>query len=176
MSAVEVVFLVLAAVCVFSGLQAVTCDRLVHAALWFVLTLGSLAGTFLLLAAELLAWVQVLVYLGSVVVLLVFALMLTRAPTGSGSATFTRNRWLAAVIGTATSVGLGVLGWAGFGGQEIVSPTVGSPEVIGQVLFTEWVLPFEILSLVLLAALVGAIALSTGQRTVGDSGAADGDR
>ncbi|MFY0407394.1 NADH-quinone oxidoreductase subunit J [Solicola sp. PLA-1-18] len=175
MSAVQVVFLVLAAVCVFSGLQAVTCDRLVHAALWFVLTLGALAGTFLLLAAELLAWVQVLVYLGSVVVLLVFALMLTRAPTGPGSATLTGNRWVAAVLSVATSLGLGVLGWTGFAGQQVVSPTVGSPEVIGQALFTQWVLPFEILSVVLLAALVGAIALSTGQRTAGDSGASDGD-
>ena len=53
-----------------------------HAALWLVVTLGSLAGCYLLLAAEFVAWVQVLIYVGAVVVLLLFGLMLTRAPIG----------------------------------------------------------------------------------------------
>jgi NADH-quinone oxidoreductase subunit J len=81
-SAVSVVFWVLSLLAVGSALLVVTTRHLVHAALWLVVTLGSVAGLFLVLAAEFVAWVQVLIYVGAVVVLLLFALMLTKAPTG----------------------------------------------------------------------------------------------
>jgi hypothetical protein len=74
--------------------------------LWLVVTLGAVAGAFLLLGAELLAWVQVLVYVGAVVVLIVFALMLTRRPTGETSAEVTANQRPAAVIAVVASLGL----------------------------------------------------------------------
>jgi len=79
---VEVLFLLLGLVTVGSALLVVTTRTMVHAALWLVVTLGAVAGIFLLLAAEFLAWVQILIYVGAVVVLLLFALMLTKAPTG----------------------------------------------------------------------------------------------
>src|SRR5687767_4236075 len=82
MSAIEVVFLLLALIAVGSALLVVTTRNMVHAALWLVVTLGSIAGIYLVLAAEFVAWVQVLIYVGAVVVLLLFALMLTKAPTG----------------------------------------------------------------------------------------------
>ena len=79
---VEVLFLLLGLVAVGSALLVVTTRTMVHAALWLVVTLGAVAGIFLLLAAEFVAWVQILIYVGAVVVLLLFALMLTKAPTG----------------------------------------------------------------------------------------------
>ena len=82
MTAVEVLFCLLGVVAVGSAVLVVTTQQLVHAALWLVVTLGALAGCYLLLSAEFVAWVQVLIYVGAVVVLLLFGLMLTRAPIG----------------------------------------------------------------------------------------------
>ena len=82
MSLVEAVFGLLGVVAVASALLVVTTHQLVHAALWLVVTLGAVAGCYLLLSAEFVAWVQVLIYVGAVVVLLLFGLMLTKAPIG----------------------------------------------------------------------------------------------
>lgn len=162
MTAVTVVFAALGLVTLVSAFLVVTSDQIVHAALWLVVTLGALAALYVLLAAELVAWVQVLIYVGSVVVLLLFALMLTRAPTGSGSATATANQPLAGVVAAAVTVALGAVMWAGFAGEVIDEDAIriGTAERLGDAVFRTWVLPFEVLSVVLLAALVGAIALT----------------
>jgi NADH-quinone oxidoreductase subunit J len=162
-NATEVVFVVLSVLATGSALLAMTSRRLVHAALWLVVTLGAVAGCFVLMTAEFVAWVQVLVYVGAVVVLVVFALMLTRQGREGGDGTtaeVTANRWTAAVLGLVASVGLGATTIAGFGGERIEGRRIGTAASIGGALFTDWVLPFEILSGVLLAALVGAIVLS----------------
>jgi NADH-quinone oxidoreductase subunit J len=160
-SAVGVLFLLLGAVAVGSALLVVTTSRLVHSALWLVVTLGALAGCYLLLAAEFVAWVQVLIYVGAVVVLLLFALMLTRAPTGPQLET-AGNRMIAAVVAVAVAAVLVTTVVAGFGGTRISlqDTLVGSASNTGEAIFRFWVLPFEVLSVLLLAALVGAIALS----------------
>src|SRR6476620_12723891 len=82
MTALDVAFAAVGASAAASGLLAVTTRHVVHAALWLVVCLGSVAGCYLVLGAELVALVQVLVYVGAVVVLVLFALMLTRAPIG----------------------------------------------------------------------------------------------
>lgn len=160
MTLAELLFLILSGLAVFSALLVVSTDQLVHAALWLVITLGAVAGCFLLLTAEFVAWVQVLIYIGSVVVLLLFALMLTRAPTGPGSAENTGNRYLAAGVGIATSAALCATMYAGFRGERIEGDRIGTAKALGNALFNDWVLGFEILSVVLLAALVGAIVLT----------------
>ncbi|MFC5677399.1 NADH-quinone oxidoreductase subunit J [Aeromicrobium endophyticum] len=163
MNATEVVFVVLSVLAAGSALLAMTSRQLVHAALWLVVTLGAVAGCFVLMTAEFIAWVQVLVYVGAVVVLVIFALMLTRQGREQGSGTtaeVTGNRWIAAVLGVVAAVGLGATTIAGFGGERIEGRRIGTAASIGDALFTDWVLPFEILSGVLLAALVGAIVLS----------------
>ncbi|MCW2770742.1 MAG: proton-conducting rane transporter [Aeromicrobium sp.] len=160
MTLAELVFLVLAVIAVGSALLSMTSGQLVHSALWLVVTLGAVAGCFLLMTAEFVAWVQVLVYVGSVVVLVIFALMLTRQSTGEKSAEVTGNRWLAAILGVVAAIGLGATMIAGFRGEEIEGRRIGTAGSIGHALFTDWVLPFEILSGVLLAALVGAIVIS----------------
>ena len=162
MSMVELTFLMLSGVAVFSALLAVSTTQVVHAALWLVLTLGAIAGCYLLIGAEFIAWVQVLIYIGAVVVLLLFALMLTRAPTGPDSATTTSNRNVAAAVSVLVAGGLAAIMVSGFAGERLAPPRggVGSAASIGDAIFGTWVLPFEILSLVLLAALVGAIVLT----------------
>jgi NADH-quinone oxidoreductase subunit J len=160
MTLAEVVFLLLSVVVFVSAALAVGSRQLVHAALWLVVTLGGVAGCFVLMTAELLAWVQVLVYVGAVVVLIVFALMLTRSPTGSRSAEVTANRPVAAVIGLLAACGLGVTVVAGFHGEHIEGTLPGTAESIGDALFRHWVLGFEVLSVVLLAALIAAIVLA----------------
>jgi NADH-quinone oxidoreductase subunit J len=159
---VQLMFVLFGLMALGSGLLVVTTNNLVHSALWLVVTLGALAGCFLLLAAEFVAWVQVLIYLGAVVVLLLFALMLTRAPTGRQPDLTGSNRWVAAAVGTLTAVTLVGSVVSGFRDARIDlnGPLVGSVGVTGDLIFRRWVLPFEALSVLLLAALVGAIALS----------------
>jgi NADH-quinone oxidoreductase subunit J len=160
--AVQLLFVLFGLMALGSGLLVVTNNNLVHSALWLVVTLGSLAGCFLLLAAEFVAWVQVLIYLGAVIVLLLFALMLTRAPTGRQPDLTTSNRWVAAMVASLTAAVLVASVVSGFRDVRIDlnDPLVGSVGVTGELIFHRWVLPFEALSVLLLAALVGAIALS----------------
>lgn len=162
MSTVEVLFWLLSSLVIGSAVLVVTTDHLVHAALWLVVTLGALAGCYLLLTAEFVAWVQVLIYVGAVVVLLLFALMLTRAPTAPEAATTTRNRPAAIFAGLVTTTVLAVVLIDGFRGAriDVDGPPAGAAQSIGDAIFRHWVLAFEVVSVVLLAALVGAIVLS----------------
>lgn len=167
MSGADLVFLLVAVPAAASAVLAVTSRHVVHAALWLVLALGALAGVYLVLGAEVVALVQLLVYVGAVVVLVLFALMLTRAPIGVRDdldATPGR-RLVAALAGLATA--------ALVGGTLLVAlrtlsvdpnGVAGQAEPIGRAIFTGWVLPFELLSVLLLASLVGAIAVARGPR------------
>ena len=165
MTLVEALFGLLGLVAVVSGLLVVTTRQLVHAALWLVVCLGAIAGCYLLLSAEFVAWVQVLIYVGAVVVLLLFGLMLTRAPIGISTDLDgpPLQRLAAAVVALGLVAVLGVASWAGFRGEDIElsgNVTRGSAASTGASVFRVWVLPFEVLSVLLLAALVGAIVLS----------------
>ena len=170
----ELLFVLLGVVALGSAVLVVTTRQLVHAALWLVLTLGALAGCFLLLSAEFVAWVQVLIYVGAVVVLLLFGLMLTRAPVGRSAdldapvaqrvAAFVVALGVAAVLVTVV-VGAWHSAWVELPGR------VGSAQAMGAAVFRAWVLPFEVLSVLLLAALVGAVVLS--RREIGGD---EGDR
>ncbi|MGW4421910.1 NADH-quinone oxidoreductase subunit J family protein [Streptosporangium sp. NPDC004631] len=157
----EIVFLLLGAVAVGSALLVVTTRQLVHAALWLVVCFGALAGGYLVLTAEFVAWVQVLIYVGAIVVLLLFGIMLTRAPIGRAADLDSRNRPAAAVVATATAVVLVTVVIDGFRTAYIpLEPGGGSAKELGSSVFRNWVLPFEALSVLLLAALIGAIVLS----------------
>jgi NADH-quinone oxidoreductase subunit J len=162
MTAVDVVLILLGVLAVGSGVLVVTTRRLVHAALWLVVTFGALAGMYLVMSAELVAWVQVLIYVGAVVVLLLFGIMLTHAPTGRSDDLDSGNRPAAIVGGVATCVLLVTLAGYGFSSAyaDLDAGRIGTARAIGTVLFRSWVLPFELLSVLLLAALVSAIVLS----------------
>ena len=112
-----------------------------------------------MLGAELVAWVQVLVYVGAVVVLLLFAVMLTRAPIGA-SQDLDRPAWPALIVGGGVGLGLAALFADAFRWTLYARPEPGTAGRMGEQIFGQWVLPFEVLSILLLAALVGAIVLS----------------
>ncbi|MEU7350189.1 NADH-quinone oxidoreductase subunit J [Streptomyces albidoflavus] len=164
---VEIVFLLVGLVTVGAAVLTVTTRQLVHAALWLVVALGGIAVEYLLLTAEFIAWVQVLIYVGSVVVLLLFGLMLTRAPIGRSPDTDSGNRPVALAVALATAATLVWVVADAFRTTwiDLDRAVQGSTEVTGAALFSSWVLPFEALSVLLLAALVGAIVLS---RRTGD--------
>jgi NADH-quinone oxidoreductase subunit J len=155
----DALLLALGIIAVGSGALVVTSAHLVRSGLYLVISLGAVAGLYLVLGAELVAWVQVLVYVGAVVVLLLFAVMLTRAPIGP-SADLDRSAWPAALIGAGVGIGLTVLLAGAFRWTIYPQPEPGTAERMGEQIFGGWVLPFEVLSILLLAALVGAIILS----------------
>ncbi|MHA4948851.1 NADH-quinone oxidoreductase subunit J family protein [Micromonospora sp. SD19] len=159
MTGADVLLLALGAVAVGAGVLVVTTKHLVRAGLYLVVCLGALAGDFLVLSAELVAWVQVLIYVGAVVVLLLFAVMLTRAPIGA-SDDLDRPGWPAALIGGGAGLGLTVLLVDAYRWSTVTLPPAGTAERLGEQIFQSWVLPFEVLSVLLLSALVGAIVLS----------------
>jgi NADH-quinone oxidoreductase subunit J/NAD(P)H-quinone oxidoreductase subunit 6 len=159
----DVLLVALGAVAVGAAFRVVRTPHLVRAGLWLVVTLGAVAGVYLVVAAELVAWVQVLLYVGAVVVLLLFAVMLTRAPIGA-SADLDRPGWAGALVGGGAALGLGALFVDAYRWQKVPAPTPGTAEQIGSEVFQHWVLPFEVLSVLLLAALVGAIVISRPER------------
>jgi len=161
MTTLDILFGAVGLITAASAVLAVTTQHLVHAALWLVVTLGTLAGCYLVLGAELVALVQLLVYVGAVVVLVLFALMLTRAPMGpspqhSSSAV---QRTAAAVIGAGTAALFGSVLLPALGGQ-LRATRAGDTRAIATQLFGSWVWPFELLSLLLLVALIAALAVS----------------
>ncbi|WP_243704819.1 NADH-quinone oxidoreductase subunit J [Micromonospora sp. KC723] len=177
MTGADVLLLALGAVAVGAGVLVVATKHLVRAGLYLVVCLGALAGDYLVLTAELVAWVQVLIYVGAVVVLLLFAVMLTRAPIGA-SDDLDRPGWPAALIGGGAGLGLAVLLVDAFRWSRVELPTAGTAERLGEQVFRSWVLPFEVLSVLLLAALVGAIVLSRpeiGRRPAAPPGGPDRD-
>ena len=160
MTAADLLLVALGAVAVGSGVLVVTTRHLVRAGLWLVVTLAAVAGCYLVLGAELLAWVQILLYVGAVVVLLLFAVMLTRAPIGA-SPDLDRVRWPGALIGGGAGLGLAALFASAYRWAEIGRPAAaGTAERLGEQIFSVWVLPFEVVGVLLLAALVGAIVVS----------------
>lgn len=176
MTARDVLFTLLGVVAASSGLLAVLTRQVVHAALWLVAALGALAGCYLVLGAEVVALVQVLVYVGAIVVLVLFALMLTRAPIGRSNDLDAPwpQRVLAAVVGLATAGLLGAVLLTAIGTRTIeVDAERAASQPLARSLFGSWVLPFEVLSLLLLAALVGALVLSRERAEAARSALAD---
>ena len=159
MTVADVLMLALGAVAVGAGALVVTTRHLVRAGLYLVVCLGAVAGLYLVLTAELVAWVQVLIYVGAVVVLLLFAVMLTRAPIGAAD-DLDRPGWPAVLVGGGAGLGLSILLVDAFRWSRVELPAPGTAERLGGELFGAWVLPFEVLSVLLLSALVGAIAIS----------------
>ena len=167
MTGLDVVLLVVALITAAAAVMTVTSHNLVHAALFLAVALAGIAGVFLVLGADFLALVQLVVYVGAVAVLFLFGLMLTRAPIGR-EALDSEHRGLALGVSGALFVVMSWLIIDAFGDvrvEEVAGPRIGE---LGLALFRDWVLPFEVLSMLLLAALVGAIVLS--RREDGESG------
>ncbi len=158
----NIAFYVIAALMVAAAVRVVTCRNMVHAALWLVIVLAGMAGQFILLAAEFVAITQVLVYIGAIVVLFLFGIMLTRSSMGEGESL--DNGRQAQIVGGVTGlVLLGVLGyslWDGFGDDQFPPLLVQTTEQVSDSIFSTYLLPFEAVSVLLTAALIGAIVLA----------------
>jgi NADH-quinone oxidoreductase subunit J len=157
----QIVFWVLAVVMAVAALRVVTTKNVVHAALYLVATLMGAAAMYVLLLAEFVAWVQVLVYVGAIVVLMLFGLMLTRASIGTAS--FDNDQRLIAAL--CAGAVFGVSSWImidGFEGKEVnLANAAGTTTAdVGKVIFSQYVWPFEVVSVLLLAALVGAVLIA----------------
>lgn len=162
MSAQEYAFIVLAVVGSVSAVAVVSARNVVHAALYLVLALLSVGGVYLVLGAEFVAWVQILIYVGAIVILFLFGLMLTRAPIGRDTLD-NQHRWLGATVGLGIFVGLVLLIQDAFDVREdawAFEPLQATTEQVGASIFRSYVLPFEAISFLLLAALIGAVVLA----------------
>ena len=159
------IFYYMAAASVASALLAVTRKNLVHSMLWVLALFLHVAGIFLLLGAEFLAAVQVIVYAGAILMFYLFVVMLFDLPDEAAHPRF-GNHWpFAAAVGLSFAV-LVWLARAGVGvapggtGVAAKSTPQGSLAAIGMALFGPFALPFEIASLLLLAAIIGAVVLA----------------
>ena len=161
MTAQEYAFLVVAVIGSLAAVAVVTARNVVHAALYLVVALACVGITFLLVGAEFVGWTQILIYVGAIVILFLFGLMLTKAPIGRDDLD-NQQRWLAIPVAALVFAGLVFLIQDAFPVKEAVATESfqASTGVIGESLFRHYVLPFEAVSFLLLAALIGAIVLA----------------
>jgi|SRR5437667_11683165 len=164
MIAQQIAFGILAATMVLASWRLVTTKNVVHAGLLLAVVLAGVAGIFVLLAAEYVAVVQVLVYIGAVVVILLFGTMLTRARIGEDVGLDNDQRWLAAIVSLFLLGVIGTILWQGFrhaGGDGKIHPgALVRASDVSDTLFGPYGIPFEVASVLLLAALVGAVAIA----------------
>ena len=161
MIAQNVVFGVLAGAMAVAAIRVVTTQNVVHAALYLVVVLAGVAALYILLAAEFIAVVQVIIYIGAIVLLILFGTMLTRAPIGRSTDLDNDQRWLALVVSLFL---LGVLGAVladAYGTTKLPKdPAVQRTGDVAISFFQTYVVPFEVVSVLLLAALVGAVVIA----------------
>ena len=155
------VFIVLSGIIVGGGLGVVTTRNVVHAALFLLVSLMGVAGFYVLLLSEFLAVVQIFIYVGAIVIVLLFGIMLTRS--GEYPRISDNGQWPVAALtalGFCALLGLALLTHANLADER---NDIGL-SVLGKSLFTDWALPFEIASILLLIALVGAVVLAREDR------------
>jgi NADH-quinone oxidoreductase subunit J len=159
-----VVFAVLAVLAVASALGLVLRRNPIHGALFLVVNLGSVAVLYLTLGAEFLALAQVIIYAGAIMVLFVFAIMmLIPGKEETGPDLLRTYRLLALPLGGLLLVEIALILRSSVFKAGAASPgrgTLGSVQAVGALLFTDYLFPFEVTSVLLLAALVGVVALA----------------
>jgi NADH-quinone oxidoreductase subunit J len=142
-----------------AAVAVVVSRNVVRAALYLVVVLGGIGILFLILGAEFVGWTQILIYVGAIIVLLLFGLMLTAAPIGR-TALDNQQRGIALAASASVFGVFTYLIWGAFGDEQIPLDQIVRTRDIGQSLFERFILPFELVSVLLLAALVGAIVLA----------------
>ncbi len=142
-----------------AGIAVVTLRNIIHSAVAMMICFGSLAGMYALLGAPIVAAAQVLIYLGAISVLILFAIMLTQAGDANLPAPFHRQVPIAAVVALAI---IGLTGWAAVQADWAVLPQAAGAAVdaIATAIFTTYAFPFEIISFLILVAIIGAIYLA----------------
>ena len=161
----QLAFWVLALAIAGAAIGVVRSRNVVHAALFLVVVMAGAAAQYILLVAEFVAWVQVLIYIGAVIILFLFGIMLTRAPMrGEGKSLDNDQRWAGAVVALFLFGVLTALLVDAFGNDKIKFNDAlvhqGSTSNVGTAIFRDYLVPFEVVSMLLLAALIGAIVLA----------------
>jgi NADH-quinone oxidoreductase subunit J len=156
----NVAFGILAAAMVLSALGVVRTKNVVHAALYIVVVLAGGAAQFILLGQEFVAWVQVLVYIGAVIVLFLFGIMLTRAPMHPKESLDNDLKWPGAVTALFLAGVLAGLLVNAFDNQEIELDAPIRTAQVSDSIFRTYIIPFEVVGVLLLAALIGAVVLA----------------
>ena len=154
-------FIILSVLTIGAAVAAMTLRNLVHCALAVAVAFGGLAGLYLQLDAQFVGFAQILVYIGAVAILIVFAILLTRGGEAPEKSVFSAT-WL---IGAAVAVVVfGVLAWtivkSLIGESEVTQTTDVTVKQIGDALMTKYVLPLEVVGLLLTAALIGAVIIA----------------
>lgn len=159
----NIAFGIIALVMVFGALRVVTASNVVHAALYLVCVLGGAAAQYLLVYAEFVAVTQVLVYVGAVMVLFLFGVMLTRARIGAEADLNNRDAWVGIPVAVVMFAAMSIALIGGFEDEKLPSPASARQIGIGDIsdnIFGPYLLPFWALSFVLLVAVIGAIVLA----------------
>jgi NADH-quinone oxidoreductase subunit J len=155
-------FLAIAIPTLFAGWRTVTSNNIVRAVLYLVVSRGGTAALFFMLGAEFVGWTVVLVYIGAVIILFLIGIMITRAPLGK-EADLSHDRNVKAPAALLSTVMFGVVTWAmidAFSNKAIAPFESTSTNELSLLIFDRFVIPFEVVSFVLLAALIGGIALA----------------
>jgi NADH-quinone oxidoreductase subunit J/NAD(P)H-quinone oxidoreductase subunit 6 len=165
----DALFWIFAAVMIGSALLVVTMRDIIRCGLAMIVCFGSLAGIYLILGAPLLAAAQVIVYIGAISVLILFAIMLTQTKAAPARLVFQTQAVPAAiaavVLVVVLALAIGATQWGGTGQR-----TATDTNELARQLFSDWVLPFEIVGVLLLAAVIGGIFLAKRDRSATDDG------
>jgi NADH-quinone oxidoreductase subunit J len=165
MTALQILFLVIAAATLGSALLVVTTRNLIHSALWLIAALFGVAVVYVLLSAGFLAVAQVVIYIGAIAILIIFAAMMTRRVAKDSGPQANHNWWLAVLVAGVFFAGLSwmLTTWQGFSTQATTAVDSNASLLkLGEALVRPdaYVLPFELASILLLAALIGAIMVA----------------
>ena len=166
-------FYILAAIVVISSVMVVTRRNPMHSALWLLVTLVSMAGVYLLLNAEFVAAIQVIIYAGGVLVLYIFVIMLVDLSKEAALRAVFHNSLQVGLAFAMTAIAMGIVLWSGLSDLQSVDfqgtiegGTADTTRVLAKELFTTYLYPFEVASILLLVAMIGAVVLAR-RSTVG---------
>ena len=161
MVAQNIAFGIIAFAMAVGAIRVVTTNNVVHAALWLVVVLGGAAAQYVLLAAEFVAVTQVLIYVGAIIVLFLFGTMLTRAQIGHADDLNNKQWPIALVVALVLAGTLGYVLIDAFSDDKLPEdPVVTTTQQVSDSIFSTYLLPFWALSVLLTAALIGAIVLA----------------
>jgi len=168
---IMIIFLALSALTLVAAIMVVTVKNIIHASLWLITSFFGVGALYLLMEAEFIAVVQVLIYVGAISILILFAIMLTRHVTGEGVRQLYQRWWIALIVAAAL-FGLLIVPTVLNYQWATVQPTpagqvasIASARELGTAFMREYLLPFEIASVLLLVALIGAIVIAFEERS-----------
>ncbi|MEZ5376471.1 MAG: NADH-quinone oxidoreductase subunit J [Acidimicrobiales bacterium] len=157
----NIFFWIIAVIATAAALKMVTTDNVVHAALYLLIVLAAVAAVYVILGAEFAAATQVMVYIGAILVLLLFGVMLTRARIGGEDDLNYPQRWIGALVAASLAAVMGYSLWEAFGDDQLPDDRmVQRTSDVADSIFSSYIVPFEAISVLLLAALIGAVVVA----------------